>query len=288
MVTIATAMADATRRLDSAGIANPRGEARVLLSHLLGLGAEKVIGYPELEIDGDSAINFEAALARRVRREPMSHVLGKREFWSLEFRVTADTLDPRPDSETLVEAVLEHAVERGRRFRVLDLGTGSGCLLLAILSELPNATGVGVDISLAALDVARGNATALGLGKRAEFKLAQWDSGLDGDFDIVVSNPPYIPTGELGRLEPEVARFEPRLALDGGIDGLAEFHALAPVIARRLRGRGIAVIEVGAGQSGPVVEIMTSAGFHIFDQRDDLGGVTRCLVLQRGPALTNR
>jgi release factor glutamine methyltransferase len=286
MVTIATTLADAARRLGGGGIANPRGEARILLSHVLGLGAEKIIGHPDFEIDGDSAIKFEHALSRRVRREPMSHVLGKREFWSLDFQVTPDTLDPRPDSETLVEAVLEFTIDRKRCLRVLDLGTGTGCLLLAILSELPNATGVGVDISPAALEIAKVNSAALGLDGRAEFRLAQWDAGLDGDFDIVVSNPPYIPTGELELLEPEVARFEPRLALDGGGDGLSEYRALAPVIARRVRGPGIAVIELGAGQSGPVVEIMTSAGLHISGQRHDLGGVTRCLVLQRAPALT--
>ena len=208
MVMIATALADAARRLDAGGIENPRGEARVLLSHTLGFGAEKMIGYPEYEIDDDGMLKFEAALSRRVRREPMSHVLGKREFWSLNFRVTPDTLDPRPDSETVVEAVLEHTKDRGARLRVLDLGTGTGCLLLAILSELPNAKGVGIDISPAALEVAKGNAKALGFHKRVEFELGQWGDGLDGDFDILVSNPPYIPTTELSRLAPEVARFE--------------------------------------------------------------------------------
>ena len=278
-VTIATVLTDATGRLDAGGIENARGEARLLLSNVLGFGVVKVIGYPELEIDVDGLIAFEAALSRRVRREPMSHVLGKREFWSLNFRVTPDTLDPRPDSETLVEAVLERAVERERPYRVLDLGTGTGCLLLAILSELPNATGIGVDIVPATLDVARENSAALDLDKRSEFRLTEWDAGLDGKFDIVVSNPPYIPTGELDGLEPEVARFEPRLALDGGIDGLSEYRALAPVIARRLRGQGTAIIELGAGQSGPVTEIMTGAGFHVCGQRHDLGGEIRCLVI---------
>lgn len=288
MVMIATALADAARRLGDGGIENPRGEARVLLSHAIGFGPEKMIGYPEFEIDDDGMLIFEAALSRRVRREPMSHVLGKREFWSLNFRVTADTLDPRPDSETVVEAVLEHTKDRGGRLRVLDLGTGTGCLLLAMLSELPNATGLGVDISPAALDVAKGNATALGLHKRAEFSLAKWDDGLEGDFDVVVSNPPYIPTSDLNGLEPEVARFEPRLALDGGMDGLSEYRALAPVVARRLRRGGTAVIELGAGQSVSVSEIMIAEGLQVIDQRHDLGGVIRCLVLRRIPVLTNR
>jgi release factor glutamine methyltransferase len=288
MATIASVLADAARRLDEGGVENPRGEARVLLSHVLGLGPEKVIGHPELEIDGDGVSKFEAALSRRVLREPMSHVLGKREFWSLNFRVTPDTLDPRPDSETVVEAVFEHISDRGRRLRVLDLGTGTGCLLLAILSELPNATGVGVDISPAALDIAKENSKTLGFDNRAEFKLAQWDDGLDDAFDIVVSNPPYIPTTELSRLEPEVSRFEPRLALDGGTDGLLEYRALAPVIARRLHREGMAVVELGAGQSVPVSDIMNSDGLRIVDQRHDLGGVIRCLVLRHASALTNR
>ena len=287
MVTISTALTDAARRLDAGGIENSRGEARLLLSHVLGFGAEKVIGHPEFEIDDAGVIKLESALSRRVRREPMSHVLGKREFWSLNFRVTPDTLDPRPDSETLVEAVLKHVVDRGRRLRVLDLGTGTGCLLLAILSEFPNASGVGMDISQAALDVAKENSETLGLDKRAEFLRAEWDTGLAGEFDIVVSNPPYIPTRELNLLEPEVALFEPRLALDGGIDGLAEYRALGPVLVRRLRSQGIALIELGAGQSGPVGQIMTRVGLDILDQRHDLGGVARCLVLRHAPALTN-
>ena len=288
MVTIASALLEATHRLAAGGIENPRGEARLLLSHALGFGPEKIIGHSELAIDDDGLTNFEAALSRRVRREPMSHVLGKREFWSLDFRVTPDTLDPRPDSETLVDAVLEHTVGGKRSLRVLDLGTGTGCLLLAILSELPNAAGVGVDISPAALAVARENSAMLGLDKRADFKIGDWDAGLDGDFDIIISNPPYIPTADLDRLEPEVGRFEPRLALDGGIDGLSEYRTLAPVIKRRLCCRGTAFIELGEGQFESVAEIMTGMELEISDRRHDLGGVPRCMVVQRATALTNR
>jgi release factor glutamine methyltransferase len=278
LVTIAAALTEATRRLDAGGIENARGEARILLSDALGFGMEKVIGYPELEIDADGLSQFESSLTRRVRREPMSHVLGKREFWSLDFRVTPDTLDPRPDSETLVEAVLELAKERNRHWRVLDLGTGTGCLLLAVLSELPNATGIGIDSSAAALDIAKHNSTSLDLDDRAEFLQSEWDSCLEGEFDIVISNPPYIPTGELNSLAPEVALFEPRLALDGGIDGLAAYRALAPVFSRRLRPRGILVIEMGAGQLQAVSQIMAGAGLDNLDYRLDIGGVARCLV----------
>jgi release factor glutamine methyltransferase len=285
-VTIAAALTEASRRLGAGGIDNPRGEARLLLCHVLGFGAERVLGHPEHEIGNDALKNFWEAVSRRVRREPMSHVLGKREFWSLDFQVTPDTLDPRPDSETLVEAVLLHVTERGRRLRVLDLGTGTGCLLLAILSEFPNATGVGIDISAPALEIAKANSVALGLDDRVEFHHAEWDAGLHGAFDIVVSNPPYIPTGELAFLEPEVALFEPRLALDGGVDGLREYRALVPVFERRLKAKGVAVIELGAGQSGSVGRLMAGEGFDVVDQCQDLGGVTRCLVLRRAPALT--
>lgn len=281
--TIADALTETAGRLADAGVGNPRAEARLLLRHALELGVETIIGSPEREIDDNARSRLEAATARRAGREPMSHILGKREFWSLEFRVTSDTLDPRPDSETLIEAVLARIADRQAPLRVLDLGTGSGCLLLSLLNELTRATGIGVDIGIATIEVARGNAAALGLDGRASFLPGDWDSGLDGVFDLVVSNPPYIPSGDIDGLQPEVAQFEPRLALDGGDDGLDAFRSLAPVFARRLAKHGIAALEIGFGQAGPATRIMTDAGLDIVASHTDLGGVPRCILLRRAP-----
>lgn len=278
--TIADALTEAAGRLADAGIENSRAEARLLLCHALELGAEAVIGSPEREIGRNERSRLENVVARRAGREPMSHVLGRREFWSLEFRVTSDTLDPRPDSETLIEAVLARVADRQAPLRALDLGTGSGCLVLSLLNELTNAEGIGVDISPAAIEVARGNAVALGLDGRASFAPGDWDTGLEGVFDLVVSNPPYISSGDIDGLQPEVAQFEPRLALDGGVDGLHAYRSLGPVLARRLAGHGIAALEIGHGQSEPVTHIMSDAGLDIVASHTDLGGIPRCILLR--------
>jgi release factor glutamine methyltransferase len=253
---------EAAARLASAGIESPEREARLLQRY-----------FPE-------AADFAAALARRVAREPMSHILGRREFWSLEFAVTSAVLDPRPDSETLVEAVLAALPERTRPYRLLDLGTGSGCLLLALLSELPHATGLGIDASAAALDVARANAARLGLADRARFAPGDWAQGLDGLFDVIVANPPYIPTAEIAALQPEVALWEPRAALDGGPDGLAAYRTLVPALPRHLAEEGLAAIEIGADQAAAVGEIARESGLDAAIRRD-LAGHDRCLILRK-------
>ena len=255
-------LAEAAKQLAAAGIDEAEREARLLQRY-----------FPD-------AAAFDAALARRAAREPMSYILGVREFWSLEFAVTRACLDPRPDSETLVEAVLEALPDRARGVRILDLGTGSGCLLLALLSELPNATGMGIDASAQALGVALGNAHRLGLGPRAQFAQRDWTQGLEGRYDVIVANPPYIPTAEIDRLEPEVARYEPRAALDGGADGLAAYRAIVPALGRHLAEGGIAALEVGAGQAGLVGEMARSAGFDVAIRRD-LAGRERCLILRQ-------
>jgi len=256
-------LAEAAQRLSAAGIADAEREARLLQRY-----------FPE-------TAEFDAAVARRAAREPMSHILGVREFWSLEFAVTPAVLDPRPDSETVVEAVLEALPDRARPYRILDLGTGTGCLLLALLSELPNATGVGTDASPQALGVALGNAHRLGLSARAQFAERDWTEGVEGRYDVIVSNPPYIPTAEIDRLEPEVVRFEPRAALDGGADGLKAYRAIIPALGRHLADGGIAALEIGADQGVKVSEIARSAGFETAIRRD-LAGRERCLILRQG------
>ena len=213
-------------------------------------------------------------------REPLAYILGSREFWSLPIRVTADTLVPRPETETLVEAALAWVEERRvgeAETRILDLGTGSGCLLLAMLSELPRAWGMGVDLSASALAVARDNADTLELAHRACFAVGDWGSALGGEFDLVITNPPYIVDAELPALAPEIVRFEPRLALAGGADGLAAYREIAPQLRRLLAPGGAAFLEVGAGQAPPVAAMLTANGLQGVDIKTDLAGVGRCL-----------
>jgi release factor glutamine methyltransferase len=279
-VSIRAAVDGVWSSLSEAGVDVPRLEARLLVGHVLGVGAEVLVGDPQRPLTGDQRSRLDGLLARRVRREPLAHILGGREFWSLPIRVTADTLVPRPETETLVEAALEWVGERlagAAELRILDLGTGSGCLLLALLSELPRAFGVGVDLSAAALAVARDNADALGLACRAGFVGGDWGSALGGGFDLVVANPPYVADGELTALAPEIVRFEPRLALAGGADGLAAYRAIAPQLPRLLAPGGAAFLEVGAGQAPSVAAMLAGHGLQDVDIKTDLAGVGRCL-----------
>jgi release factor glutamine methyltransferase len=278
---VRTALSNATARLGAAGISDARREARLLVAAALGWEVARVLGFPELEMTTAANQRLETLLVRRSAREPVSRILGYREFWSLRFALSADTLDPRADSETLIEASLAALDDRERAYRVLDFGTGTGCLLLALLAELPHAVGIGTDCSQGALETARQNAAALDLGDRARFVRGNWGDGLSGQWDVVLANPPYVASRELDGLMPEVARYEPRLALDGGADGLTAYRALAPEIARLLAPAGIAAIEVGAGQAPAVAATMAGAGLVLRAIRHDLSGVDRCLVLGR-------
>jgi release factor glutamine methyltransferase len=266
--------------LRASGIANPRLEARLLLGHALGLSAEMLLRDTSRLV---GSWRFEALLARRCAREPLALILGHREFWSLDFAVSADTLIPRPESETLIEAALAAFARRDDPRAILDLGTGTGCLLLAALHEFPRAFGVGVDRSAAATRLAARNAAALGLADRAGFLCADWDAPLAGRFDLVLCNPPYIPTSEIAGLMPEVARYEPRSALDGGIDGLDAYRRVFTTLLCRLTEAGVAILELGQGQAGSVAGLAPAAGF-AFEARADLLGITRALVLRRGAA----
>jgi release factor glutamine methyltransferase len=273
-------IASLTSRFAAAGIDDARFDARLLVAEVLGLAPGRLSAFPETEIPAALAERVEALARRRAAREPMSHVLGRRGFWTLDLAVSADTLAPRPDTETLVEAVLEQVADRTAPLRLLDLGTGTGCILLALLSELPGATGLGIDRSDGALAVARANAVGTGLAGRAEFRQGDWADGLSGPFDIVVSNPPYIPDGDIDALEPEVARFEPRTALAGGADGLDCYRLLAPQVAALLAPGGLAGFEVGQGQDGAVAALLGAAGLLRVWSRRDLGGIVRCIIAQ--------
>jgi release factor glutamine methyltransferase len=246
------------------------------LAHALGTTPSALLHDPVSPI---GATAFQALVARRAAREPLALILGSREFWSLDFAVSLATLIPRPASETLIEAALAVFAGRDPPHRVLDLGTGTGCLLAAALSEFPAAFGVGVDRSFAAVALAARNAAMLDLADRTVFVCGDWGSAVNGGFDLVVSNPPYIPTSQLDDLMPEVACFEPRTALDGGADGYSAYHQLLPDLARLLAPDGAAVLELGAGQAAMVSGLAGEAGFRSEPHRD-LSGIERALVLR--------
>ena len=256
-------------RFREAGLGEPLREASVLLRHLQPDGA------PGSPVDRSL---FEAGVARRAAREPMAFITGTKGFWTLDLAVSPHTLIPRPDSETLVEAAV--AYFRGKRppDRVLDLGTGTGCLLLAVLSEFPDAFGVGGDINPGAAALAASNARQTGLAGRATFLAADWASCLAAGFDLVLCNPPYIETAVIAGLMPEVAGHEPRRALDGGPDGLAAYAALMPQVRRLLGLDGIAIFELGQGQQAAVQALAEEAGLAHLHTQADLAGVPRALV----------
>jgi len=275
----------AVARLRGAGVEGPRRDARLLLAAALGLEPAQVLAYPERRLSEAEAAAAEHLIARRARREPVSRILGRREFWGLDFALSPETLDPRPDSETLVAAVLARIDRRAKPLRILDLGTGTGCLLLALLSELPEAEGLGVDLDPAAVRVAQDNARRLGLADRARFAAGDWALGLEGTgktWQVIVSNPPYIIDRRIGNLDPEVALYDPRLALNAGPDGLKCFRVLVPQAARILAPEGLLVLEIGIGQGDEVTRLIGDAGLAEIERIADLSGIERCLAARRG------
>lgn len=277
--TIGGLLAAATARLKQADIAErPRLEAILLLEHASGLSADRIRLDPDARLASGTAAAFEALLLRRLAHEPVTKIIGRREFWSLEFRTSRDVLDPRPDSETLVSGVLAAVTDRAAPLRLVDFGTGSGCLLLSLLHELPNATGLGVDLSPAALAIAQENAALLGLSARSVFRQGDWGTGLDGAFDILISNPPYIESAVVPTLEPEVAQYDPHLALDGGIDGLEAYRRLLPHLTRLAADGAVAALEVGMGQDVAVAGLLAAGGFAGIGVLADLGGVGRVVT----------
>ncbi len=271
-------------RLAAAGIAGARTEAWLLLGKVTGRERPQLIADPLERLTTAEEAELELLVRRRLAREPVAYILGEKEFWSLPFQVGPAVLIPRPESETVVEAALAELSERHAASSILDLGTGSGCLLLALLSELPHATGLGVDVSRAALEIAEANAHRLGLGGRARFEQRTWAAGLDRPFDLIVSNPPYVSEADRAKLQPEIRDFEPQAALFAGADGLEAYRALAPDGARLLRPGGFLALEIGQGQSEPVARILDQHGLVVTARHRDLAGIERCLIARVGAA----
>jgi release factor glutamine methyltransferase len=274
-------LAEAMTLFRDAGLEAPRREAVALAVQCLGLGRESMVGAPDQPVMEAQARRFREAAARRAAGEPLARITGHREFWSLDFILSADTLVPRPDTETVVEAVLSEIADSSAALSVLDLGTGSGCILLALLSELPNAHGTGIDISQMALETARENSRRLGLDGRAGFQIGNWTDGLSAQFDIVVANPPYIAEADCDGLMVEVRDHDPPLALFAGADGLAAFRALIPGLAGVMVPGGLAALECGAGQGPKVAEMLAFAGFDPARLVADTAGHDRVVVARR-------
>jgi len=269
-----------------AGIESPEVDARLLLGHALRLDRAQLVAQNDRLLDAREVDAASALAARRLRREPVSRILGTREFWSLPIVVTPDVLVPRPETETIVEAVLDAVGRDGtkmEKLRILDIGTGSGALLLALLKELTAAEGIATDISAAAIDVARENAKRNKLAARCSFVVCDIAAGVQGKFDLVVSNPPYIARADIAALEPEVRSYDPPVALDGGNDGLDAYRAIAAEASRLLAPGGRVFVELGAGQEAAVSALFTKAGLRVTPARKDLAGIPRALGVTAMP-----
>jgi len=274
-------VADVFRRHE---IETPELDARILIGHALGLDHAGLASASDRPLTAGERAAISALADRRLAHEPVARILGAKEFWGLEFRLTPSTLVPRPETETVVETTLKALDAQGprtRALRIADLGAGSGALLLALLSELPNSTGIGTDVSLAAVQSARDNAKRLHVAPRAQFALCDFAAALSGPFDVVVSNPPYVASGEIHSLAPEVRDNDPLLALDGGPDGLAAYRAIAADARHILACDGILVLELGVGQASAVAAVLLNGGMVAEGPTNDLSGLPRVLLARQ-------
>lgn len=270
-------LCQAGQMLRAAAIENPRLEARLLLAHAMGSTTEALLRDPRAPVPPDAIPRFRSALDQRLARLPMARILGHAGFWTLDLEVGPETLIPRADSETLIEAALESGITPRR---ILDLGTGTGCLLLAALSEFPAAWGLGLDLRPEAAALAARNAARNALAARAAFVVGDWAAALGGGFDLILSNPPYIERAAIPGLMPEVAAHEPATALDGGPDGLDAYRILARELPRLLAPGGLAVLELGEGQGPAVSALARAEGLVVAGLKSDLGGIGRALMLK--------
>ena len=264
--------------LSEAGIENSRREAHLLLQYVTGKSVAELRGSPKATLYADVWNKVLLHTKRRAQHEPIAYLIKNKEFWSLPFEVTEDTLIPRPDSETLIEAILNFTPNANARLKILDLGTGCGCLLGALLTEFKYAVGVGVDASRSASSVARRNMQRLGFTDRAEIRTGTWGNGIKTLFDTIVCNPPYIPSGEIEMLDIGVRKFEPYMALDGGPDGLDSYRILAREMYRLLTKSGLAAVEIGLGQAPKVAHIFEESGLKLKKITEDLASRKRCIL----------
>lgn len=309
MSTLADALARATEKLRAAGIDSARLDARVLMAHVLGVEPNELHAETRRRGEGralradmaDSSNpplkekelrasappreknileEFESLIARRAAREPVAYITGRKGFWDLDFEVGPGALVPRPETETLIEEVLREFPDKTAPLKIIDLGTGTGCILLTLLHLYPNATGLGVDASDDALRWAERNRQQLGLESRCELRRADWNELTETGFDLAVSNPPYLSAADMKKLQPELA-FEPAAALMAAEDGLSAYRALAPILLHLLKPRGCTALEIGQGQGEAVPEILRAQGLEIVRITPDLSGIPRCVVARR-------
>jgi release factor glutamine methyltransferase len=276
--TLVSLWTDVRKRLEVAGIDSPVLDARLLLEAGAGVSRLDIVTDPRREVTQAQVDAVNALTARREAREPVSHIVGRKHFWTLDLAVNRYVLTPRPETEFVVEAGLQELLPANAPHRILDLGAGSGAIVLALLKERPNATAVAVDISDEALEVARANAAQLGLADRLDIRQGNWAHAIDDRFDLVVSNPPYILTADIEGLAPEVSRFEPHLALNGGADGLVAYRIIMASLPRLLKPGAAFALEVGLGQAEAVIAMAEAAGLSTTEPRRDLAGIPRVVV----------
>jgi len=285
--TLDTARRALAARFKSAGIDSAELDARLLIGAVLNLDLTGMITAASRTLTPDEAARLETSAYRRLAGEPVARILGTKEFWGLPLKLSPATLVPRPDTETVVELALEMLRAGGahdRPLRIADLGTGTGAILLALLSELPDATGIGTDVSAEALRTAQANAERLGFSERTAFIRCDYASALSGPFDLIVSNPPYIRTADIAGLAAEVRDHDPRLALDGGADGLDAYRALIAQAAGLLAPGAALVVEAGQGQAGQIEALMTAAGLSLQGPpKADLAGIGRAVGARKRP-----
>lgn len=259
----------------------PHLDARILLQEASNLKREQIHLEPDIKLQQEIIELYKSFIERRVQNEPVAKIIGKKAFWKDEFIVTKDTLDPRPDSETLISGVLEIFPDQTKALKILDLGTGSGCLILSLLREYPNAYGIASDLSIKALKVAKQNAESLGFNKRISFIQQSWAEALKGEFDLIISNPPYIATDEILELEKDVKLYDPLLALDGGKDGLDPYRYLADNIYPLLKKEAYVILEFGYGQSVYIQEKFIEKGYFVYKILQDLAFIERAIIVRR-------
>lgn len=281
MKTRSQALKDLRQTLARSGFETAALDARLLVMAALDVTATDLVLHPDVPLTPEQAETLAAFARRRLAHEPVARIVGTREFWGLPFRLSPETLVPRPDTETLVETVLDLVQDRQAPLRIVDFGTGSGCILVALLHELPKASGLGIDLSFGALVTARANAVENRVGGRCRFALSRWADAVSGSFDLIVSNPPYIASGVVPTLDEEVREHDPRLALDGGPDGLEPYRIILREAGRLLAPGGLLAVEIGYDQAEDLASLARTYGLDIVRVAHDLSGNPRCVAMKR-------